>query len=125
MSPEGLLIPPLFNMGPVFRSPFFRMQARLLQQPGAETPEYAEQVDEVRGDGLHGYLLGKNGQRKIVARAMRQRKVVGEAGAACGFLGGAGHQVERHRDLVARVAAGALVAAATFGLRSTFMVFEN
>lgn len=47
MSPEGLLIPPLFNMGPVFRSPFFRMQARLLQQPGAETPEYAEQVDEV------------------------------------------------------------------------------
>jgi len=47
VSPEGLLIPPLFNMGPVFRSPFFRMQARLLQQPGAETPEYDEQVDDV------------------------------------------------------------------------------
>jgi alkanesulfonate monooxygenase SsuD/methylene tetrahydromethanopterin reductase-like flavin-dependent oxidoreductase (luciferase family) len=47
VSPEGLLIPPLFNMGPVFRSPFFRLQARLLQQPGAETPEYADQVDEV------------------------------------------------------------------------------
>jgi alkanesulfonate monooxygenase SsuD/methylene tetrahydromethanopterin reductase-like flavin-dependent oxidoreductase (luciferase family) len=47
VSPEGLLIPPLFNMGPLFRSPFFRMQARLLQQPGAETPEYAEQIDDV------------------------------------------------------------------------------
>jgi alkanesulfonate monooxygenase SsuD/methylene tetrahydromethanopterin reductase-like flavin-dependent oxidoreductase (luciferase family) len=47
VSPEGLLIPPLFNMGPVLRSPFFRLQARLLQQPGAETPEYAEQVDDV------------------------------------------------------------------------------
>ncbi len=47
VSPEGLLIPPLFNMGPLFRSPFFRLQARLLQQPGAETPEYADQVDDV------------------------------------------------------------------------------
>jgi len=70
VSPEGLLIPPLFNMGPVFRSPFFRLQARLLQQPGAETPEYAEQVDDVLallagtyrgGDGTEAHVVPGEG----------------------------------------------------------------
>jgi alkanesulfonate monooxygenase SsuD/methylene tetrahydromethanopterin reductase-like flavin-dependent oxidoreductase (luciferase family) len=46
-TPEGLLLPPPFSLGPLLRSPRFRTQARLLQQPGAETPDYDEQIDDV------------------------------------------------------------------------------
>jgi alkanesulfonate monooxygenase SsuD/methylene tetrahydromethanopterin reductase-like flavin-dependent oxidoreductase (luciferase family) len=46
-TPEGLLLPPPFSLGPLLRSPRFRLQGAMMQQPGAETPDYAEQVDEV------------------------------------------------------------------------------
>jgi alkanesulfonate monooxygenase SsuD/methylene tetrahydromethanopterin reductase-like flavin-dependent oxidoreductase (luciferase family) len=44
---RGLLIPEPFSFAAVVGSPRFRLQARLLQQPGAETPEYADQVDDI------------------------------------------------------------------------------
>ncbi len=47
VTPEGLLIPPPFPLGPMLRSPRYRLQGRLLQQPGAQTPDYADQVDDV------------------------------------------------------------------------------
>jgi luciferase family oxidoreductase group 1 len=51
---KGLLIPARFDPTPLLRSPRFRQQAALLQQPAAETPDYPDQVAEVlallRGD---------------------------------------------------------------------------
>jgi len=44
---KGLLIPGRFDPTPLLRSPRFRQQAALLQQPAAETPDYADQVAEV------------------------------------------------------------------------------
>jgi alkanesulfonate monooxygenase SsuD/methylene tetrahydromethanopterin reductase-like flavin-dependent oxidoreductase (luciferase family) len=44
---RGLLIPKAFSFAHLLGSPRFAAQAALLQQPGAETPDYAEQVDDV------------------------------------------------------------------------------
>jgi alkanesulfonate monooxygenase SsuD/methylene tetrahydromethanopterin reductase-like flavin-dependent oxidoreductase (luciferase family) len=50
---RGLHIPARFDPAPLLASPRFRAQAKLLQQPGAETPDYADQVDETLAL-LHG-----------------------------------------------------------------------
>lgn len=44
---DGLLIPPAFSFAELARLPQLAVQAALLQQPGARTPDFAEQVDEV------------------------------------------------------------------------------
>ncbi|MEU6432276.1 LLM class flavin-dependent oxidoreductase [Microbispora sp. NPDC046973] len=44
---DGLLIPPPFSFAELARSPQLALQAALLQQPGALTPDFADQVDEV------------------------------------------------------------------------------
>ena len=44
---EGLLIPAPFSFARLLGSPRFALQGALLQQPGAETPDYVEQVDDV------------------------------------------------------------------------------
>lgn len=45
---NGLYLPPRFaQFGDLLRSPRLRLQQRLLQQPGAEAPDYAEQVDDI------------------------------------------------------------------------------
>lgn len=44
---DGLLIPPAFAYSRLSAAPRFALQARLLQQPGAQTPDFAEQVDDV------------------------------------------------------------------------------
>jgi alkanesulfonate monooxygenase SsuD/methylene tetrahydromethanopterin reductase-like flavin-dependent oxidoreductase (luciferase family) len=43
----GLLLPPPFSFAHLVGSPRFALQRALLQQPGAETPPYADQVDDV------------------------------------------------------------------------------
>ncbi|MEU7916614.1 LLM class flavin-dependent oxidoreductase [Microbispora bryophytorum] len=43
----GLLIPAAFSFAELARSAQLALQAALLQQPGARTPDFAEQVDEV------------------------------------------------------------------------------
>jgi len=91
VSPEGLLIPPLFNMGPLFRSPFFRMQARLLQQPGAETPEYADQIDDVLAL-LAGAYHGPDGTEAHVVPgegAAVEVWIMGSSGGASAEVAGA------------------------------------
>jgi alkanesulfonate monooxygenase SsuD/methylene tetrahydromethanopterin reductase-like flavin-dependent oxidoreductase (luciferase family) len=51
---DGLLLPPPFPVASLIGSPRFAVQAKVLQQPGAQTPDFADQVDElfayVRGD---------------------------------------------------------------------------
>ena len=44
---EGLLIPAPFSFAHLVGSPRFALQGALLQQPGAETPDYVDQVDDV------------------------------------------------------------------------------
>jgi alkanesulfonate monooxygenase SsuD/methylene tetrahydromethanopterin reductase-like flavin-dependent oxidoreductase (luciferase family) len=51
---DGLLIPPRFDVTPLLTSPRFAAQAALLRQAGAESPDYAELIDDIlallRGD---------------------------------------------------------------------------
>jgi alkanesulfonate monooxygenase SsuD/methylene tetrahydromethanopterin reductase-like flavin-dependent oxidoreductase (luciferase family) len=44
---NGLLIPPPFSFAKLVTSPRFAVFASLLQQPGAQTPDFAEQVDDI------------------------------------------------------------------------------
>jgi len=45
---NGLLIPPPYPHTHVLKSPWFALQAALVQQPGAQTPDFAGQVDDIR-----------------------------------------------------------------------------
>jgi alkanesulfonate monooxygenase SsuD/methylene tetrahydromethanopterin reductase-like flavin-dependent oxidoreductase (luciferase family) len=46
-APNGLRIPPPFSYEGLAGSPRFALQRGLLQQPGAQVPEYADQIDEL------------------------------------------------------------------------------
>jgi alkanesulfonate monooxygenase SsuD/methylene tetrahydromethanopterin reductase-like flavin-dependent oxidoreductase (luciferase family) len=46
-TPNGLLIPPRFDVRPLLKSPRLALQKALLQLPGAESQNYTEQVDDV------------------------------------------------------------------------------
>jgi alkanesulfonate monooxygenase SsuD/methylene tetrahydromethanopterin reductase-like flavin-dependent oxidoreductase (luciferase family) len=46
-TPRGLVIPPKPALGALLRSPRYAAQRVLLQQPGAETPPYEEQIAEI------------------------------------------------------------------------------
>ncbi|MGN9781569.1 LLM class flavin-dependent oxidoreductase [Nonomuraea sp. ZG12] len=50
---DGLLIPKAFDWSRLLKSPHLAYQAGLLQQPGAVTPDFAEQIDDVLAF-LHG-----------------------------------------------------------------------
>ena len=57
---DGLLIPPRFSFAGLVRSPRFALQRALLQQPHAQAPDYAEQVDDILAF-LHGTYRGEDG----------------------------------------------------------------
>jgi alkanesulfonate monooxygenase SsuD/methylene tetrahydromethanopterin reductase-like flavin-dependent oxidoreductase (luciferase family) len=44
---RGLWLPPAVSLAHLLRSPRFALQVQMLQQPQAETPDYADQVDQV------------------------------------------------------------------------------
>jgi alkanesulfonate monooxygenase SsuD/methylene tetrahydromethanopterin reductase-like flavin-dependent oxidoreductase (luciferase family) len=44
---NGLLIPPHYTQGELLKSPRFALNAALLQQPGALTPDFGEQVNDI------------------------------------------------------------------------------
>ncbi|MFI1533413.1 LLM class flavin-dependent oxidoreductase [Streptomyces anandii] len=46
-TPNGLLIPPRFSFGHLLGSPRIALQRRLLLLPGAESQDYAEQIDDI------------------------------------------------------------------------------
>jgi len=46
-TPNGLLIPAKFDPRPLLKSPRFALHKALLQLPGAESQDYAEQVDDI------------------------------------------------------------------------------
>ncbi|MER6912685.1 LLM class flavin-dependent oxidoreductase [Streptomyces sp. NPDC000594] len=53
-APNGLLIPPRFSFEHLLGEPRFRLQHRLLHQPGAGSQDYGDQIDDIlallRGD---------------------------------------------------------------------------
>jgi alkanesulfonate monooxygenase SsuD/methylene tetrahydromethanopterin reductase-like flavin-dependent oxidoreductase (luciferase family) len=57
---NGLLIPPRFSFAGLVGSPRFALQRAMLQQPNAQSPDYAEQVDDVLAL-LQGTYRGKDG----------------------------------------------------------------
>ncbi|MFJ9714411.1 LLM class flavin-dependent oxidoreductase [Streptomyces sp. NPDC101213] len=46
-APNGLLIPPPFSFAQLLGSPRIALQRRLLLLPGAESPDYTEQIDDI------------------------------------------------------------------------------
>ncbi|MEV4392310.1 LLM class flavin-dependent oxidoreductase [Nonomuraea sp. NPDC049607] len=73
---DGLLIPPPFDWSRLAKVPRLAFQASLLQQPGAVTPDFADQIDEVlallkgtheahvvpgEGADLRVWILGSSG----------------------------------------------------------------
>ncbi|MER7129461.1 MsnO8 family LLM class oxidoreductase [Streptosporangium saharense] len=44
---DGLLIPEPFSFAALAASPVFTLQSSLLQQPGAQSPDFADQVDDI------------------------------------------------------------------------------
>jgi len=69
---EGLLIPAPFSFAHLIGSPRFALQRALLQQPGAETPDYASQVDDIvallagtyrNDDGVEAHVVPGEGAR--------------------------------------------------------------
>jgi len=45
---NGLLIPPPYSAAALLKSPRYAQQAALLQQPGAQSPDFAGQVEDIR-----------------------------------------------------------------------------
>jgi hypothetical protein len=46
-TPNGLRIPPRFSFEHLLRSPRFALHKKLLQLPGAQSQDYAEQIDDI------------------------------------------------------------------------------
>jgi luciferase family oxidoreductase group 1 len=63
---RGLLIPARVSMARLLASPRFALQAELLQQPGAQTPEYAEQVDDILALLTGTYSSPAGGEAHVV-----------------------------------------------------------
>jgi alkanesulfonate monooxygenase SsuD/methylene tetrahydromethanopterin reductase-like flavin-dependent oxidoreductase (luciferase family) len=67
---NGLLIPPRYSFAHLIASPRFALHASLLQQPGAQSPDFAEQVDDIlaflnggyrSADGLDAHVIPGEG----------------------------------------------------------------
>ena len=52
---SGLLIPPRFSLARLVSSPRFALHASLLQQPGAQSPDFADQVEDILAFLAGGY----------------------------------------------------------------------
>ncbi|MET8998605.1 LLM class flavin-dependent oxidoreductase [Amycolatopsis sp. NPDC004169] len=72
---DGLLIPPKPDFGRLARSPRLGLTFKLLQQPGAESPDYSEQVDDILAllagtyrspEGLEAHAVPGEGARPEV-----------------------------------------------------------
>jgi alkanesulfonate monooxygenase SsuD/methylene tetrahydromethanopterin reductase-like flavin-dependent oxidoreductase (luciferase family) len=90
-TPNGLLIPPAFDYTKVLGSPRFGLQRDLLQQPNAESQDYAEQIGDIlallRGsyataDGVEAHVVPGEG-------ADLQLWILGSSGGESAAVAGA------------------------------------
>lgn len=89
-TPNGLRIPARFDFAPLLKSPRFALHKALLQQPGAETPEYAEQIADLLAL-LSGTYIDANGQEAHVVPgegADVQVWILGSSGGASAEVAG-------------------------------------
>ena len=88
---NGLRIPSKFDFTPLLSSPRFALQRTLLQQPNAETPDYADQIDTIL-DLLAGPYVDDNGEEAHVVpgeRADVQVWILGSSGGVSAEAAGA------------------------------------
>ncbi len=88
-APNGLRIPARFAYEGLARSPRFALQRALLQQPGAEVPEYADQIDELLAL-WRGTYTSAAGQVRVVPgeRAGVQVWILGSSGGQSAVVAG-------------------------------------
>jgi alkanesulfonate monooxygenase SsuD/methylene tetrahydromethanopterin reductase-like flavin-dependent oxidoreductase (luciferase family) len=87
---NGLRIPPRFDFTPLLKSPRFALHKALLQQPGAQTPEYVDQVADILAL-LAGTYVDGNGQEAHVVPgedADLQVWILGSSGGASAEVAG-------------------------------------
>jgi luciferase family oxidoreductase group 1 len=88
-APNGLRIPARFAHEGLARSPRFALQRALLHQPGAQVPEYADQIDELLSlwRGTYGSTAG---QVRVVPgeRARVQIWLLGSSGGQSAVVAG-------------------------------------
>ena len=90
-TPNGLRIPARFDFTPLLKSPRFTLHKTLLQQPNAETPDYADQIADILAL-LAGTYIDANGQEAHVVPgegADLQVWILGSSGGASAEVAGA------------------------------------
>ncbi|MBW8803017.1 MAG: LLM class flavin-dependent oxidoreductase [Catenulisporales bacterium] len=88
---NGLRIPPRFDFTPLLKSPRFVLHKSLLQQPNAETPDYADQIADILAL-LAGTYVDANGQEAHVVPgegADVQVWILGSSGGTSAEVAGA------------------------------------
>jgi luciferase family oxidoreductase group 1 len=88
-APNGLRIPARFSSEGLARSPRFAMQRALLQQPGAEVPEYADQIEQLLAL-LQGTYESAAGEVRVVPgqHAGVQVWILGSSGGQSAVVAG-------------------------------------
>jgi alkanesulfonate monooxygenase SsuD/methylene tetrahydromethanopterin reductase-like flavin-dependent oxidoreductase (luciferase family) len=90
-APNGLLIPPKFDMRPLLKSPRFRLQRELLQLPGATPQDYTQQVADVLAllSGTYRNAEGVAGRAVPGEHADLQVWILGSSGGESAQVAGA------------------------------------
>ena len=88
--PNGLLIPPAFDFRPLLKSPRFALHKALLQLPGAQSQDYAEQVDDILALIADTYHSADGEQAHVVpgAGADLQIWILGSSGGESAAVAG-------------------------------------
>lgn len=89
-TPNGLRIPPRFDFTPLLKSPRFVLHKTLLQQPNAETPDYADQIADILALLAGTYVDGNGQEAHIVPGegADLQLWILGSSGGASAEVAG-------------------------------------
>ena len=91
VTPNGLLLPPPFDFTTVLGSPRFALIKTLLQQPGAEAPDYTEQIGDLLAL-LRGTYRSADGVEAHVVpgeRAQIEPWILGSSGGESARVAGA------------------------------------
>lgn len=101
-TPEGLLLPPPYDVSRLIGSPLFARYRQLVQHPGAEVPDYREQVEQIQAlirgdlhsaDGLEAHALPGEGADLQLWVLGSSAGASAEAAGALGLPFGANYHV--------------------------------